>query len=532
MKQTATLAVLATGPLACLAAFFAPAMRVVSPEIAWELFRGDGDVLLPPLGRSLCFALAATLGSIAFAVILALRLSERPEADKRRTEPFLVLLLVPFSLGSIGVAYLFKVGLSGGDFLGYLTRNPWSQYALLALVYIWRFGTLFCYVFYLRLQGIPKHIAEYGKVSLVGANAFRADFALRRLSALVPVLAVIGFLIAFYEDSLGQHVLRASRGTGTEMVAHWLQRTHQKLLIMDPLNANAAMSFIGIATAAIAVAGSALTALAGRFIFLKVAGILRYLPGRQDLVSSLGSYRFKDVFSVALLVFLPFVFLLGQDISFEAPGSLFKTFALAMFAGVLATTTCMASAAALRLLFPRLLSQVSERSMLFIAGVASGLALPPLLVVIAGFSWMGLFEVPGSTFGICLWVLGQVFLSLPMLASFMIALHFDVSRHQVEYFEVSGERLSEIIRGQFFLCFRTEYFFCFLVAFALIWNDSTVARALSDFVPSFSSQMERLYIGRGSDYSAAGGYLAISLLVSFSLVACWVAVVLQRSRRG
>ena len=119
-----------------------------------------------------------------------------------------------------------------------------------------------------------------------------------------------------------------------------------------------------------------------------------------------------------------------------------------------------------------------------------------------------------------IWILGHVILTLPLLSSFISVSHFKTSNNEINYLESHKFSLRQIIKDSFLRRYQSEYLLTFLIAFSLIWNESIVNNLLSDFIPSFVSEMKMNIEGRAADYAKGMNYLFIAL--GIALMAMWL----------
>jgi ABC-type tungstate transport system substrate-binding protein len=146
---------------------------------------------------------------------------------------------------------------------------------------------------------------------------------------------------------------------------------------------------------------------------------------------------------------------------------------------------------------------------------------PPIAIYLTGFQWMKMIGY-SSDMGLDLvWILGHVVLCVPLLTAFVAVTHFRTTNAELNYLE--SQRVSALKIGidSFFRRYRIEYIFTFLVSFSLIWNEPIVNNLLSDFIPSFVSEMKMNIEGRGADYGKGINYMIISILIATISLLLW-----------
>jgi hypothetical protein len=89
----------------------------------------------------------------------------------------------------------------------------------------------------------------------------------------------------------------------------------------------------------------------------------------------------------------------------------------------------------------------------------------------------------------------------------------------------------QIVRDSFFRRYQAEYLLTFLIAFSLIWNESIINNLLSDFIPSFVSEMKMNIEGRAADYAKGMNYLFVALCISILAMGLWKSI-LNKTTNG
>jgi ABC-type tungstate transport system substrate-binding protein len=147
--------------------------------------------------------------------------------------------------------------------------------------------------------------------------------------------------------------------------------------------------------------------------------------------------------------------------------------------------------------------------------------IPPIIVLISGFKWMGLIGYNSEIIIYAIWILGHTILTLPILGSFVLSNHFRVSNNELDYLKVFKLNNSELIRLSFLKRFKAEYLLLFIIGYSFIWNEAILNNLFSDYIPSFTSGLKMLITGRAADYSSAFGYLLVSIILAVTAVLIW-----------
>jgi len=174
------------------------------------------------------------------------------------------------------------------------------------------------------------------------------------------------------------------------------------------------------------------------------------------------------------------------------------------------------------------LSSFSPRSLPFFLGLVALLLVPPLLVLLSGYAWMGQLGYSWTQMIWPIWVAGHMLLTKPLLGSFVLFSHFRVSTNELVYLQLHGLSKWEIAKTSFLQRFKAEYLLLFILAFSFIWNEGVVNNLFSDFIPSFAANLKMLITGRAADLQHAAAFLWMSIALSLVSVALWFAIV----RRG
>jgi hypothetical protein len=185
----------------------------------------------------------------------------------------------------------------------------------------------------------------------------------------------------------------------------------------------------------------------------------------------------------------------------------------------------------LRLGWKKTLSNFNRKSLLFFIFFFILQLIPPIIIYITGFQWLKIIGYQNFVNLHLVWILGHVILTLPLLSSFMLVSHFQTTNNEINYLESQKFSLAQILRDSFLRRYKLEYLLAFLIAFSLIWNEPIINNILSDFIPSFVSEMRINIEGRAADYAKGINYLLIALGVAFIAILIWGTILNKTLRK-
>jgi hypothetical protein len=122
------------------------------------------------------------------------------------------------------------------------------------------------------------------------------------------------------------------------------------------------------------------------------------------------------------------------------------------------------------------------------------------------------------------WIFVHGILTLPLLGSFILSVHFRVKSLELSYLDAYKLKGGEIIKWSFLKRFRLEYILTLIFAFSFIWNDFGINSVLSDRIESFASILKMAFSGRAANQSIGLMYFSVSILVAFSSVLIWKTI--------
>ncbi|WP_462268295.1 hypothetical protein [Mucilaginibacter sp.] len=420
--------------------------NLIHPLDVIGVFKNDQDGFTAALLRSGVFAvLTAVLltgGALIFSILLI-------KVELRSKKSLLLnLLLMPVILGNVSSSFIWKIITLDSDFL---FASAGRKFFGVGLMELWQYGPLFIYLFWLNLLTVKSQTWDYARAIDLSPFEKIKDIILPHQRNMAILLYVICFIFCFYEEAKIEFIFRGSRGTNTEMVNHWLNRTYQSDSLLS-----ADYAFRHISQVGLLVLILALCILVGSLL-LK-AGLYRLLITTKKLYfGSRFNYPVGIAYAIMalLLVFVcyPLVAALVRqagNLSFDLAKLLFPL-SLTLIAAVLASLLAIVFGIMSRLAWQQILSSFNYRSMLFLILMFTLLIVPPIIILISGFKWMQNVGY-SSTYNIDIaWLVGHCILSFPLLAGFAVATHFRAKNNYINYLEAHSVSFREKIRDIFLI---------------------------------------------------------------------------------
>ena len=485
-----------------------------------ELFSDTSNGFSSSLQRTITFALISSILNVLGGFFLALLLSEISINSKLGKQ--LSFLILPVTLGNVAVVFVFKVLLFNTDFFNTIVQGGnITQLLFLLCIQFWQFGFLFTYLFWLNIQNTSKQIDDYSKIVKLSRFEKIRDIILPQSKNLFILLLFIGFMFSFYEDTKSQYLFRASQGTETELINHWLYRTYQLNLSINPEHAKQTIFKIGlivfiITLFSLAILGS--LALISLRIFLNIRNVSqKEIASKRNIVSAvIAVLSIITIIAPVLMALAKSKYQFSEDIF-----SFFLPFALTLIAALAATIFAIAFGISSRLTFPKLLCDFNSKSLIYFLMIFLLEIIPPLCIVLCGFKWLSWIGYSYDELIYFIWVVGHCILTLPLLGSFILATHFSVRQNELNYWIAYKTPIYIIMKYSFVKRFKAEYTLTLLFAFTFIWNDTVLNMILSDKILSFAIRLKMLFIGRATNYSKATSFVLIAILISLGCVFIW-----------
>ncbi len=483
-------------------------------------FNNDQEGFGASLMRSCLFATVVSLATVVLSLVLSICLNKIDIFSVK--SKFLSLLLIPVILGNVSSSFIWKLLLIDNTFL---FKNEFTKLTAVGFMECWQFGTLFIYLFWLNMKLISPRMWDYAKVIQLNSFEKVKDIILPQQRNLCLLFYVLCFIFCFYEEAKIEFIFRASRGTGTEMINHWLNRIYQSDSLLGPDSAFNHISQIGLLVMVISIIALLLT-LACKLLFYKLMLVSKrlYLDTRIKL-----SHLFSNTVFAALIFFtvLPIIMVIWkQSGNFNSQfGQLLFPMLLTLIAALISTFIAILFGMLSRVSWKHLLSDFNYGSMIFLIIIFILLIVPPIVILISGFKWMKLIGYHSQSNITLTWLMGHAILTFPLLTGFIIATHFRAKNLVINYLQ--AHRLSgfEWIKDIFLWPFFADYLLTFIIAYSLIWNESIINNVLSDFIPSFVTELNKTITGKATDYSIGMNYLFISIALAGCSVLIWNAII-------
>lgn len=494
-----------------------------------KLFSDNSNGFSFSLQRTISFALLSAIANVVLGFCLALLLSKISLSSKLGKQ--LSFFILPLTFGNVAVVFVFKVLLFNTNFFNAIVQGGnATQTLFLLFIQFWQFGFLFAYLFWLNIQNTPKRIEDYSTATGLSQFEKIRDIILPQSKNLFILLLFIGFIFSFYEDAKSQFIFKASQGTGTELINHWLYRTYQSNLLINADYANQSIFKTGLIVFAITL----ILFFALGFLILfsfRLFSKIQSIKSKKLISNNIKLSSVIAVASIAIILFPVILALIKSQYHFaENISSIVFPFALTLIAAVAATMFAIVFSIASRLAFVKLLSGFNSKSLLYFLSIFLLQIIPPLCIVLCGFKWLSWVGYNSELLIYIVWIAGHCILTLPLLGSFVLATHFSVRENELNYltaYKISGRC---IVQYSFIKRFKAEYILTLLFAFTFIWNDAGLNMVLSDRIPSFAANLQMLFIGRAADYSKATSFVLVAVALSLTSIFIWQYIISKASQ--
>lgn len=525
-KQYFGLRLVSLSILVVYAIYNIPFLSGISVEISsWDLLRDKQDGLYNPIIKSLYISFIQTLFLLVFSLIIATLLFRI--CVKSTSSKFLSVLIIPIVLGNVSVAFIFKLFLLNSQWVFII---PFTKFLSLTCIQFWQYGSLFIYLLWLNQQTIPQTIWDYADAVKLNDYEKIKDILIPKQRNLLLLLFVIAFIFCYYESSKIEFIFKASRGTNTELVNQWLNRTYQSDTLINPN-----FAFLRLSQSAFFVLFAALLILILGLI-TQYSALLVWARQRVSFnISLLPSIKLSKF--VVVLLFFWVLIPIGYGFYTQWANlqitilPLLPTLALTTVAAVISTFTAVFFSIISRLAWQKLLSDFNVASLLFLVLLFSLILVPPVTLLVLGFKWMQIIGYQSSINIPIAWILGHTLMSFPILASFTIATHFRLKNSYINYLDAHRVSFSEKLRDLFLIPFQGDYLLTFLLAFAMIFNEGTINNVLSDIIPSFVAELNKTISGRSADYANGMNYFLVSLILAVGSTLLWSSILNQQQNK-
>lgn len=478
-----------------------------------DILLSDKDGLYSASIRSLGFAFFSSLVNILLSLFVAVKLKSIKAHSFKGL--LLSILIIPALLGDVSTSFIYKLILS--DFV-HLHQDSFQKLVVATVIQFWQYGTLFIYIIWLVIKGINAEYFDYCKVSYFSKYETFRDLILPACKNTVILLFVINFIFSVYEDSKMQLIFRSSRGTNTEFINQWLSRTYESASLINPITARTEIYSISLMYLFLLL-GTLLVVVS--LLLTTISLLVKHRKSPPIFSSFNTSYVIYYVLIASVLApifFIIFHIFSNFNLSFShLIYPLYLSFTTAFIAVIIAIVI----GAAIRVGGLKYMESLNRKSQFVFYLVLLLQLIPGIVISLLGYQWAAYIDL-GKSNMVLLWIVGHILLILPLISCLLITNHFQISNNEINYLFTHKTSSFDFIKLSFLSRFKGDYLLTFLICVTMIWNDPILNSILSDYVPSFISEMKMSITGRAADYSKGISYFAISLIVSLGAYFLWV----------
>jgi ABC-type glycerol-3-phosphate transport system permease component len=480
--------------------------------------------------RSLFFA----LGSVLFCVVGSFTLAYVMRNISSRVLLLVAsLMMLPFLMGNVSLSFLFKILLFDSDVINSIYQSTSLLFVIMFLLQFWQNGFLFTYVFLLNNKGIDEDLINYGEVNRFTSFEKIKNIYLPNQRNLIILLSIFSFVTSFYESAKFQIILRSSQGTNSELISQKLYNGFKSDLMInaryaaDSIFAKSLLFYIPLSILMVFLIYIILN-----ISILKLSKSTIQLPNINLSVISKNRIASFLMLSAVGFIITPIIMLfLKQEISFGKLSYLAETISLSAIAALLLIILfAIPIGLSLRIGFLNVFHSFNNKSISVFIILFLLYLLPPLALMLCGFEWSSFFNFKGSLSTRIFWLFGQCINSLPIVATFIIVIHFYVKNKELIYLKSMRLTNTETIKYSFLKRFKLEYLLTLLFAFSLIWNEGTFNKVYSDRIPSYVSEIMRTVSSRNADYSQGMLFFVFSLIISLACIVIWNVITIKQNK--
>lgn len=496
----------------------------VYPEVI-----ADEDYLNALL-RSIMFA----LGSVLFCVVGSFTLAYVLRNISSKVLLLLAsLMMLPFLMGNVSLSFLFKILFFDSIVIESIYQNTSLLFGTMFLLQFWQNGFLFTYVFLLNNKGVDSNLINYGEINRFSSFEKIKNIYLPKHKNLIILLSIFSFVTSFYESAKFQIILRSSQGTNSELISQTLYNSFKSDLMInagyasDVIFAKALFFYIPLSILIVLIIYMVIN-----FSVSKLSKSTFQLP-QFDLPLTIKN-KIASILMVLIvgIIVSPIVLLFfKQNIGFLKLSYLLETISLSGLAAILLLILfAIPLGLSLRIGFLKVFHSFNNKSISAFVVLFLLYLLPPLALMLCGFEWSSLLNFKGALSTKMFWLFGQCINSLPIIATFIVVIHFYVQNKELIYAKAMRLSNMETIKYSFLKRFKLEYILTLLFAFSIIWNEGTFNKVYSDRIPSYVSEIMRTVSSRNADYSQGMLFFAFSLLISLVCIAIWNVITVKHNK--
>lgn len=441
------------------------------------------------------------------------------------------LLLLPTLAGGLFWGFIGKVFVFRFGFLAHFiaSRSVGATLSFILVLYLLQYGTLAGYILWLRARTIPPSALAYARTAGLSRIEVASDIFWPHCRSLALALVFFVFLICATESATTDLAIQPSVGTGTATLAHWIFEQYRIWFPASPRIAAGQVGTYGLFGGTVILASAALVGL----VFITSADWLtrmgRSTRRSESLIRSRVQHEERASMSADILgivavclVFLPvaisyFVFPphVPSDAS-ELIGATLWTLPVAVASFLVSSVLALL----IRLwLTPERVNASIDKLGLYLL-MLHPLAFPALIFSTSVLWWFGVISSVGISAVTISWACGHVLRAMPLLLCFTFWTYSRIARAELEYQQLAGIRLRELVKVTFWDRLRQDYLLLLLFAWALAWNDSVINRAAASQIPSLYVLLSPKLSVR-PDYHGAQFCLLASVVIGIAITVLW-----------
>lgn len=458
---------------------------------------------ITPLSKTLSFAAVSTTIIVIVGFFGAQSLKNIKNPWILRLLPF---LLIPTLVGSASTAVIFRSLQQTIE--GLEARPAIAVWSFLLLLHLWQYVPLSIFLFYAQLQLIPDSLKDFSVGNKLTYQTRLAHIYWPSSRNLAILVGLFAFMFGFAEAEKATILFHPSKATDTQFLSHWLDEIYRTRQAYDH---EAARSMILSLSAAVVPAVVLSASLLVGFLTLGIGKLLRINARFFNICNvrfSVFPSRLSDLTLLLILAIsiTPFlIFFLESSGSPQRAGltEFLEAGKFSFVAAVVITCTCVLSTFLMRLEWPDTLSTFTGRSLFLLCCLFILRGIPPIGLSFSAFEWHAIFGRGSQLFMRSLWVVGELVIFYPYIASFVFFLHLRVRTEEIFYCKASGVTRFEILKFIFFKKLWREYLLVLIFSFCFSLTDTTISSTMSSYVTSFGCELSKSARGRGADVGEA-----------------------------
>lgn len=429
----------------------------------FQLLNNESNGLTPSLYRTTIFALISALICTIGGFVLAILLSNIQFHSKFGR--ILSVFMLPITLGNVTVAYIFKLTFFNTAFFDRIVDGGnLYQLGLLIIIQFWQYGFLFSYLFWIRIQGIPKKEITYSSIIKHTRMEKFKDVILPNVKNIFILLFFMAFIFSFYENAKSSFIFKASQGTNTELISQSFSRIYQSNLLINPDFAHQTTLKTG---GIIFFSLFALIFVMGLFLSKSIGELSRKRNRINRVYSNYTLTQRSQVLIYLIGVMSIFIIILPVIISLlkskyhfslEIVGESSFVFIITIISALFATLLAILFGISSRVIFHQWLKDFNSKSLGYLLSVFMLQLIPPLCIIICAFKWLAAVGYSMDFLVYLVWILGHSILVFPIIGSFVLITHFAIRKNELDYLSVHKISTFDILNIAFSNAFEPNIF--------------------------------------------------------------------------